>query len=295
MDRPPPDAEFDVIARITSRVSAGLLPLGPGDDAAILASGAVWTTDMLVQDTHFDGRLSPADIAYKAVAANVSDLAAMGAAPQAMLLSLGLPDADGAWVDSFADGLAEACHRWRVALVGGDTVRAAVVIVNIAMGGHCVARPMTRKGAREGDALWVTGTLGVAGRAWQEPHPPEASLAAWRRPDPPLDAALALARWGRVTAAMDLSDGLATDLRRLTVASGVGASVDVDAIPGGSGDVVWTGGEDYELLFTTGPSDDPRPHVEATGRRATRIGTMTGAVGDSGWPTPAWTHFAGAA
>lgn len=91
MDRPPPDAEHDIIARITSRVSAGLSTLGPGDDAAILASGAVWTTDMLVQGTHFDGRLSAADIGYKAVAANVSDLAAMGAAPQVMLLSLGFP------------------------------------------------------------------------------------------------------------------------------------------------------------------------------------------------------------
>ncbi|MCB9681476.1 MAG: thiamine-phosphate kinase [Alphaproteobacteria bacterium] len=306
-----PDDEASLIdALLAARLpSARTTPrLDAGDDAAITADGVVVTVDALVHGVHWDDRLDAADVGYKAVAVSVSDLAAMGARPGWAVLALALPHADGPFVAGLARGLAEACARWDLSLVGGDTVRTSgPAVVSLTMGGRCEHAPLTRAAARPGDDLWVTGTLGLAGAGWRRRDPPAAALTALRRPDPPLAFALALAAHGLAHAAMDLSDGLATDLPRLCAASGVAATVDPTLLPADAclgddplADQV-AGGEDYQLLFTA-----PVPHRASLaalardhGVRLTRIGTVHvghgATLSDRPWPAPAFRHFDGEA
>jgi thiamine-monophosphate kinase len=276
-----------------------------GDDAAVVDHGLAVTVDALVEGVHFDRRLSPEDVGYKTLAVSVSDLAAVGARPSWAVLALALPASDPAWVDGFARGLADACARWGVRLVGGDTVRTpGPRTASLTLGGTCVAAPRRRSGARPGDDLWVTGTLGLASAGWRLDAPPAAALAALRRPDPPLAFALDLALDGLATAGMDLSDGLARDLPRLCAASRVGAVVDADALPGdpclGSDavDHQLRGGEDFQLLFTAPPghADALRALAARHGVRLTRVGRIEPGdaprLAQGSWPTPAWAHFA---
>lgn len=274
----------------------------PGDDAAVLADGTAVTVDALVEGVHWDDRLSAADVGYKAVAVSASDLGAMGATPAWMVLALSVPaPADAAWIAGFARGIGEACREYGVGLVGGDTTRSpGPRMVAVTMGGAC-PRPILRSGAREGDRLWVTGTLGLAGAGYLLPDPPPEALARLRRPVPPIAFARALA--GVATAAMDLSDGLQRDLPRLCAASGVGAEVDPSLLPlhpalQGRADALAlqvAAGDDYELLFTAPPSVDPAPLAAAHGVRVTAIGHVTGAPGarlrGRSWPNAAWAHF----
>lgn len=277
--------------------------IGPGDDAAVLRDGTAVTVDALVEGVHFDARLSPDDVGHKAIAASVSDLAAMGARPAWAVLTLAVPHADPAFDDGFARGFSEACTRWGVDLVGGDTVRSpGPRMISVTMGGPVVAEPMTRSGAQPGDVVFATGTLGLAGAGWMLDAPPPEALAALRRPDPPVAFALALARSGVVTAAMDLSDGLAVDLPRLARASGVGAVVRPADLPGhpvlGDTPVPFQvgGGEDYQLLFTVPPDAASLVTALAAGHgvRCTAIGRITD--GDQvvlegmDWPQ-GWSHF----
>lgn len=259
--------------------------MGPGDDAAVLRDGSAWTLDTLIQGVHFDDRLRPEDVGFKAVAVSVSDLVAMGATPEHLILGLSLPRGDDRFFRGFCAGLHQALEQFGLALIGGDTTRSPVRVVTTVVGGPC-PRPVTRSGARPGDGVYVTGELGWAGAGWSEADPEPRALQALRRPSPPIGAVAKLA--SQASAAMDLSDGLQTDLPRLCTASGVGAHIEAAAIPGHP-DLRCRvgGGEDYQLLITA-----PRP--PDLGVPVTRIGTITDGTAvelDVGWPEPLFDHF----
>ncbi len=292
-----------MIRILTSRMPlAGDVRLGPGDDAALLADGTAITVDTLVEGIHWNHRLSPEDVGWKVLAVSVSDLAAMGARPTWALLALSLPEPlELGWVESFAVGFSAAARRWGVSLVGGDTTRSpGPRFASATLGGRAPARPLTRSGGRPGDDLWVTGPIGLAGAGWSWEAPGPAALAALRRPDPPLDLAADLV--GLASAAMDLSDGLSLDLRRLCAASGVGADVQRAALPGHAelGPDPWeiqvAGGEDYQLLFSA-PVVNRDAIALAAGhhrRVVARIGAFT--TGDlrldgEPWPRLGFEHF----
>ncbi len=262
--------------------SSDELFVGIGDDAAVLnlaGSEFCVTTDLLVQGVHFDmSYTSPHDLGLKAMAANLSDLAAMGALPRWGFLSLGLPPRPSRrFVESIFGGVMEMCRKYDLTLAGGDTVRAPQVIINLCLIGAVEKRvPVLRSSARSGDAVCVTGLLGsaAAGLAWLGSGGAlDDANAAWAvkahlRPEPRIAAGRVLAQSGRVNAMMDLSDGLATDLARLCEASQVKAQVEekrlplaeeapalADKLQADASEWALTGGEDFELLFTCAPGD----------------------------------------
>ncbi|CAN5362630.1 thiamine-phosphate kinase [soil metagenome] len=250
------------------------LPLHPGaadlrDDTASLA-GLTITTDTIAEGVHFLAGDPPEDVAWKLLAVNLSDLAAKGATPEGVLLNY--PLSDTAWDSAFLAGLDAALRRFDCTLLGGDTVTlpagAPRVLTLTAIGIDAAAPP--RSGARIGDALWVTGTIGDAGAglaiAQGEAGPPEL-LAAYRRPQPRLADGRALAP--HVHAMMDVSDGLLIDSARMAAASGIAVAIDLAAIPlsaayrGFRGDdsaarlAAATAGDDYQLLFAADPAFAP--------------------------------------
>ncbi len=271
--------ETALIERITQRIAKVAQPaqawdviLGPGDDAAAwrLSPPAVETatTDTMVEGVHFRRETSGwADIGWKSCASNVSDIAAMGCEPLAGLVSLGLPpDLPLEAVDALYDGMLDACACYGAALIGGDLAASPVVFVTVAMTGRAEGELFTRAAARPGDAVGVTGPLGASRGGLQllEAGEPldtacrRTLAAAHRRPSARLDAARVLRRYG-VRCAMDISDGLLTDLGKLASSSSCAARVDAagapphpallaefgdDALP-----LALAGGEDYELLF----------------------------------------------
>jgi thiamine-monophosphate kinase len=287
-----------LIARACPTAGPGLL-VGIGDDAAVLeaASGhTVVTTDLLVERSHFDFRYSsPADVGHKALAVNLSDVAAMGAVPGPFFLSLGLPPGTAvAGVEAFAHTMGALARTTGTWLAGGDTVAApAGWVVSITLHGQCRGAPVRRAGARPGDLLCVSGTLGeaAAGLHWLvEGRPVDGPAAGWvarhRRPMPRLALGRWLAEGGVVSAMLDLSDGLATDAPRLATASGCGLDIDLDTLPidptlidkFGAADarrLALAGGEDFELLFTV-PSNRQGALVGAP-VPVTTIGRVTAA------------------
>jgi thiamine-monophosphate kinase len=301
------DSDESHIIRTILRSAGGPVrdPRAPGHDGVVVAPARgqeVVAIDTLVEGVHFDHRLAAADVGWKCVAVNVSDIGAMGASPTWALLSLALPaPLDRTWVDGFAEGLHAALDRWRVALVGGDTVRSpGPVVVTLSVAGEALGLVPGRGGALPGDALWVTGRLGRASAGFAG-----IGDASWlRRPEPPVAFGAALAAAGIPHAMMDLSDGLRTDLARLCATSGVGASVDPDAIPladelVGRADALDHGvgfGDDYELLFAT---DAPAERVAALaaqhGTSVARIGTISSGrdmvLTGRTWPPVRFTHF----
>jgi thiamine-monophosphate kinase len=281
--------ELGLLARLAE--AAG--PPGPdvivgiGDDAAAVRSPAdrltLATTDALVEDVHFRRRTStPEDVGWKALAINASDIAAMGGTPRHALVSLMLPPAlPVAWVDGLYAGLrAMAAAAGGVGLIGGNLAQAERVVVDVAMLGDvppgCLVR---RDGARVGDLVVVTGTLGRAAaglvlldntmiRDMVDPALAARAVAAQRRPQPRLAAGRVLGETRAVHAMIDLSDGLALDLVRICDASGVGVRVDAARLPVDpcvapaaaaarldALALALGGGEDYELLFAVGPGD----------------------------------------
>lgn len=302
--------EAYVIRALTSPADDARVHVGPGDDAAVLADGTVLTADALVEGVHWDHRHSAEDVGARLVAVNASDVAAMGARPSWALLTLSLPvPLDRAWVDGFARGLQGALRALGIPLLGGDTTRSPLgVHASLTMAGWLVAAPLLRAGAGPDEDIWVSGTLGDAGGGFSLPDPPAPLLDALRRPAPPLDLGPALAEAGLATAAMDLSDGLATDLPRLCRASGVGAVVDPDALPISAAlssaipdpiDLAAGFGDDYTLLFTASPAHAARVRDlgQRLGVRLSRVGrtTRAPAVILQGRPWPAgWQHFEGA-
>jgi thiamine-monophosphate kinase len=291
--------EFDLIARIRDRAaSRGDVILGIGDDAAILRVPAgrdlVVAMDTLNAGVHFPGETAPADIGWKSLAVNFSDLAAMGAIPAWCTLSLSLPQPDAAWVDAFLDGFLALAVQHEVSLVGGDTTRGPLSVCVTVHGLVEPGRALRRDGAGIGDDLWVTGTLGDAAgalRQWLAGDVIEPVLRArLDRPTPRVAAGRALA--GIATSCIDVSDGLLADLAHVCRASRTGACVSVDALPASpalraayAGDALRTlqaaGGDDYELCFSA--PQGVRGEVVATLARcgvvATRIGLVTGETG----------------
>ena len=271
--------ERELIAAIRARVPAAppWLTVGIGDDAAVARPerGAleILTTDALVESIHFDRRLSsPADIGWKALAVNLSDIAAMGGTPRLALLSLGIPDGVGdEEIDALLDGFLALAKDARVTLAGGNITRSpGPLIVDVTVTGY--ARPrhvLTRAGGRPGDELFLTGTIGAAAvglAAWRAGDTGieglDACLARHRRPDPRVRVGALLGRNRAASACMDLSDGLADAVRQMAEASGTGARIESEALPVPAAARAWfaragvdpgaaaaAGGDDYELLF----------------------------------------------
>lgn len=275
-----PSGEFELIARYFSAFGRGPgVTLGVGDDAALLSvpdgCELVTSVDTLVEGVHFPEDAFPEDIGYRAVAVAASDLAAMGARPLAMTLSLTLPDADDFWLHAFSEGIGQASAAFRLPLVGGDTTRGPCVICVQVLGVIERGRAVLRGGARPGDAVFVSGTLGdaAAGLAflqsrWQpEPAHGEYLLARYYRPTPRL--ALGEQLPGVASAAIDISDGLLQDLGHIAAASGCAIDVHTDSLPLSDAlrshpdreqQLAWAlgGGDDYELCVTV-PADQESP------------------------------------
>jgi thiamine-monophosphate kinase len=237
--------------------------LGIGDDAALLKPSLgcelVLTSDTLVCGRHFPEATAPRDIGWKSLAVNLSDLAAMGARPRWFTLALTLPEASESWLAAFAEGLAALAQAHRVALVGGDTTRGPLSITITALGEVPAGHALRRAGARPGDAICVTGTLGDAALALRLGEAADPALRArLDRPQPRIAAGLALR--GIARAALDLSDGLLGDLQHILAASAVGAEIDVGLLPASPAftrlvppadrlPLQLAGGDDYELCL----------------------------------------------
>ena len=268
----------------TGRPDASLV-IGIGDDAAVVAptrnAQTVLTTDSQVEGVHFERRFSaPADIGYRALAVNLSDLAAMGAKPRWALLSLALPDAmQVADVEALAGGVADLARQHDVRVIGGNLTRSpsGLVVDITAVGEVRPRRVLTRSGARPGDALYVSGTLGAAGAGLQSLRlgtevgpgtevPPgtevASAVARYRRPQARVRLGVAIANARAARAAIDLSDGLADAAQQLAEASGCGVEIEAEALPvDPAARAFWeatgqdpvtqalSSGDDYELLF----------------------------------------------
>ncbi|MDC8014680.1 thiamine-phosphate kinase [Tahibacter soli] len=316
--------EFALIDEIRSRVSNTRddVVLGIGDDAAILAPRPghelVVSTDTLVSGVHFPPNTAAFDVGWKALAVNLSDLAAMGAEPAWVTLALTLPEGSPEWPLAFVDGFAALAAEHRVALVGGDTTRGPLAITVAVHGFVPRGTALRRDGASAGDAIFVSGTLGDAAAGLAvvladafASRPERAALRA-RLDRPTPRVALGLALRGVASACIDVSDGLAADLGHVARRSGVGATVDVDALPASDAlracadpdrrrDWQLRGGDDYELCFTV-PDDrvaDAERAAAQAGVPIARIGTVTkrpglvDAGGDALAPDRAgWDHFA---
>jgi thiamine-monophosphate kinase len=269
-------SEFDLIKKyFTPSDSPGeSVILGVGDDCALLQPPAgkelVVTIDTLVEGVHFAAGADPEGLGHKALAVNLSDLAAMGAEPAWVTLALTLPESDPLWLEGFSRGFLALATASGVRLVGGDTTRGPLSITVAAHGFVEPGEALRRDGARPGDLVYVTGTIGdgaVALLAQQGRYRPQQGEEELRmrlqRPTPRLDAGRALT--GIATAAIDLSDGLVADLGHICERSGTGAELNLQAVPlspavraylqqGGEWQRVLTGGDDYELCFTLPPS-----------------------------------------
>ncbi|MGE5160967.1 MAG: thiamine-phosphate kinase [Betaproteobacteria bacterium] len=296
-----PLGEFELIARYFTRaVPAGRsdIALAVGDDCALLepAPGQQWavSTDTLVESVHFLPTVDAAALGHKALAVNLSDLAACGAEPRCFFLALALPTVDEAWLAAFAGGMFALADAHRCVLAGGDTTRSprGVIITVTVMGSVPRGQALLRGGARPGDDVWVSGTLGDAafGLALRQgghevPADARAAIERLERPQP--QVALGLALRGTATAAIDVSDGLLGDLGHILERSAVGARVEWNRIPR-SGALhrqadadqrrfALAGGDDYELLFTApaGRRSAVEQAAAGAGVTVTRIGEVT--------------------
>jgi thiamine-monophosphate kinase len=277
--------EHALLARILARLPrpSSTVLVGPGDDAAVVApvrnERLVVTTDAIVEGVHFTRAFSsPADVGHKALAVNLSDLAAMAATPRWALVSLVLP---GSWpvndVEDLVDGLAALASRHGVAVVGGNITRTdGPLVVDVTAGGWVAPRRwLTRSGAKAGHEIYVSGAIGGAAAGLEMLAASQGSglgdqgsgcIARHRRPEPRVRLGVAMGRARAATAGIDLSDGLADALRQVASASEVGVRIDSEAVPVDAGAREWwtsrgvdpvsaavAGGDDYELLFAVPP------------------------------------------
>ena len=293
--------EFDLIRRLLEGATGAIegVSVGPGDDAAVLdvEGSVVLSSDLAIEGVHFRREwLTLSEIGYRAVAAALSDLAAMAARPVGVLVSLAIPGAEAA--DSgpaIQEGIREACEICGAALLGGDLSGSPGPLLLDVMAVGSVERPVTRCGARPGDELWVTGVLGGAAgavTAWEAGGEPGPALrSAFARPVPRIAEARWLADEADVSAMIDLSDGLAGDAGHMSAASGVGMVIEEALIPTHAGlasDLTVTlalaGGEDYELCITV-PSGRLGPLAgdfeNRFGVRLTRVGHVVEGQGVS--------------
>lgn len=306
-------ALIERIVRKTGRSPGGRWSLGIGDDAALLRGRAgeelVFSTDTLVEDVHFRfGRETPRTVGRRAIAVNLSDLAAMGAEPVGLLLGLCAPASLPVDVfDGMIAGVVFEAERFGCPLVGGNLARAPSCSLAVTVIGRVEAgRALRRTGLMPGDVLFVTGVLGRAAlrrlRADRERSPLRAV------PEPRIEAGRRLARIASARVCIDLSDGLASDLGQLLRASGVAAEIDAAALPRARGfagacramrvdplTLQAAGGEDYELLFALAPgrlASDPRALARRLGVPVSRIGSIVAGRGIRGLPVePARHHF----
>ena len=321
--------EFRLIDRIRELTAQARddVRIGIGDDAAVLApppgKELVVAIDTLVEGVHFPPGTAAADIGWKALAVNLSDLAAMGASPAWALLALTLPSADAAFVEGFAEGFAKLAQPHRLALVGGDTTRGPLTVSVAVHGFVPPGQALTRAGARVGDAVLVTGTLGDAAAGLHAlQHPPRDDdgrtglrgflIERLNRPTPRLAVGTALR--GQATACVDVSDGLLADLGHICAASGVAAEIEATLLPRSSAllelyddttalHFALSGGDDYELCFTVPAARvaELQAGLARLGCGATKIGRIVEGDGvrvraaDGSWlatDRPGWEHFA---
>jgi len=295
--------EFDLIDKYFKR-PVTRNALGIGDDCALLQPGPgmqlAVSSDMLVEGRHFLSTVEPSRLGHKALAVNLSDLAACGARPLAFTLALSMPQADEAWLEPFSRGLLALADEYACELVGGDTTRGPLTICITVFGEVPHGQALLRSGARAGDDIYVSGTLGEARLALEAFRgtvalPADAFEAARTRMEQPTPrVALGQALLGVATAAIDVSDGLLGDLGHILRASGVGARIDTGVAARLMNplcaavleeeerlEYVLAGGDDYELLFTAAAAQ--RDGVQAAARQAgiavTRIGSIEAAAG----------------
>ncbi|MES2888607.1 MAG: thiamine-phosphate kinase [Pseudomonadota bacterium] len=288
--------EFDLINTYFKRPTRQAV-LGVGDDCAVLALGPgmqlATSTDMLVEGRHFISTVDPQRLGHKALAVNLSDLAACGARPLAFTLALALPSIDEHFLAGFSRGLLNLAQAQGCELIGGDTTRGPLTLCLTVYGEVPAGQALLRSGAQAGDELYVSGTLGDArlalevlrGRVALSGDGFEQARQALEQPQPRV--ALGLALQGVAHSAIDVSDGLLGDLRHVLQASQVGARLNVDAVPRSAvlrgqpldlqRDCTLAGGDDYELLFTAAPADASRVQTAArqAGVPVTRIGQIT--------------------
>jgi thiamine-monophosphate kinase len=300
--------ERDLVARLQQRLSPApdWMVVGIGDDAAVVETERdrleVLTVDASIEGVHFDRRWSsPSAVGHRALAVNLSDLAAMGASPRLALLSLALPPSLS--VDDFdamIEGLAALASLSRMHLAGGNLTRSPgpLVLDLTAIGSVKRRQVLTRAGARPGDEIYVTGTLGaaLAGLQYLREDSPagfegmHGCVERYLRPTPPLKAGVLAGRNRAASACMDLSDGLADAVRQVAQSSGVGATIDLAALPVEPSARAWfsahgenpaaaalAGGDDYELLFTVTPKFRRRflAALKQAGTAVTRVGICT--------------------
>lgn len=289
-------SEFDLIARYFTRAPRvdGPVLLGVGDDCALLTpppgDTLAVSSDMLVEGRHFFPGTAPEALGHKALAVNLSDLAAMGARPLGFTLALALPSADADWLASFSRGLFSLADAHRIELVGGDTTRGPLNLCITVFGSVPAAQALRRDGARADDEVWVSGTLGDARLALEALQrkltltPERLAVARMRLDRPQPRTALGTALRGIASAAIDVSDGLLGDLGHLLKHSGLGATLDADALPFGQTlalepaerrrEFALNGGDDYELCFTA-----PAANRAAVQQAAQQAGVPVSCIG----------------
>ena len=287
-------SEFEIIRKFFTRPTPTAV-LGVGDDCALLAPQPgmmlAISTDMLLAGRHFFPDAEPAKLGHKALAVNLSDLAAMGADPRWATLAIALPEADEGWIAAFAEGFFKLAGRWKMELIGGDTTKGPLVICVTVIGEVPLEFALRRDAALVGDDIWVSGATGEAalalahlkGRVRLEGAAREACLARLHMPEPQVELGGRLR--GLAHAAIDVSDGLLGDLGHVLEASGVGAELSWESLPRAkaiaacpdkalAAQCLLAGGDDYELAFTAPPAK--RGEIEAVGKdlgvSLTRIG-----------------------
>lgn len=289
-------SEFEIIRRYFTRPTPTAV-LGVGDDCALLRPDPgmllALSTDMLLAGRHFFPDTDPEKLGHKALAVNLSDLAAMGADPRWALLAIALPEADERWIAAFAEGFFKLAGRWDMELIGGDTTQGPLTISITVIGEVPPEFALRRDAALAGDDIWVSGATGEAalalahlkGRANLEGAAREACLARLHTPEPQVELGGRLR--GLARSAIDVSDGLLADLGHVLEASGVGAELGWDSLPRAkaiadcpdkalAAECLLAGGDDYELAFTAPPSK--RAEIEVVGKdlgvSLTRIGVV---------------------
>ena len=277
-------SEFEIIRKYFTR-PAPTAVLGVGDDCALLRPQhgmmLAVSTDMLIAGRHFFVDADPGQLGHKALAVNLSDLAAMGADPRWAMLAIALPEADEKWIAAFAEGFFGLARRWDMELIGGDTTRGPLAISITVIGEVPQDLALRRDAALAGDEVWLSGATGEAalalahlqGRVRLKGAAREACLARLHAPEPRVELGGRLR--GLARSAIDVSDGLLADLHHILEASAVGAELAWESVPRAAAiaacadralaqDCVLAGGDDYELIFTA-PAFK-RAEIEATGK-----------------------------
>lgn len=293
--------EFELIDRFFSHRAPDVL-LGVGDDAALITPSPghdlVVTTDTIASGIHFMPDVEPRSLGCKALAVNLSDLAAMGARPRWALLAITVPKADEAWFSAFSEGFYELARRHDVSLIGGDTTRGPLAITVTALGEVASGRALRRDGARVGDELWVSGQIGSAALAMRHIRGDvrlkgkglETCMARLEAPIPRVELGKELSNVA--SSAIDVSDGLVADAGHICAASGVAIEITYADVPSISDvahlkgdrvvrDAMLAGGDDYELLFTiaAGEARQMDSISARLGLALTRIGRVVAGEG----------------